>query len=266
MVFIAIYFTIPYSNLKSTFNKQVEKGRMKNINEEEILNEEMIQDLPLQVKQFYRYIGYIGRRQSTQMRMYCRGADFIMDIKTNQLIKINYIEEVFAQPTRFAFIDARLYGIPFQGLDQYTEGKGSMKGVIAKMIQLFNVTGKKMDEAALATWLCEAIFLPKAMLNEKIQWQQMDDNRLKAIIEDGDLTVSATYEFDKEGRLMNATTDHRGITERDGSLTPTRWRITFGQYEKFKDYYLPRSIKAMWQQDDGDFVYFNSHEADYLFK
>jgi len=263
---IAIYFAIPYSKLKSAFNKQVEKEGMKNSDEEKILNEETIQDLPEQVKRFYNYVGYIGKLQSTQMKMYCRGADFVMNAHTNKPIRINYTEEVFAMPTRLAFIDARLYGIPFQGLDQYVDGRGSMRGVIAKNRQLFNVTGKEMDKAALATWLCEAMLLPKAMLNEKLQWQQMDNNRISVTLEDGDLIVSAIYEFDKEGRLVSATTDHRGITESDGSLTPMRWRIVFDQYEKLEDYYLPRGVKAMWQQEGGDLVYFDSDKAEYSFK
>lgn len=263
---VMLYLSIPYSKLKSTFNKEVEKERIQNNAEEKILDEESIQDLPEQVKRFYNYAGYIGKPQFTQMKMYCEGADFVMDTHTNKTIRINYTEEVFAIPTRLAFIDARLYGIPFQGLDQYVDGKGSMRGVLAKNIQLFHVTGKEMDEAALATWLCEAILLPKAMLNEKLQWQQMDGNRIGVTLEEGDLIVSTLYEFDKEGRLISATTDNRGITESDGSLIPMRWRIVFDQYEQFEGYYLPRGIKAMWQQESGDLVYFDSNEAEYLFK
>lgn len=262
---IVVYFAIPYSKLKSVFNKQVEKGCIQNNDNEKTLDEESIYNLPKQVKRFYEYVGYIGKPQFTQLKMYCKGADFVMNMHTNKPIRINYTEEVFACPTRLAFIDARVYGIPFQGLDQYVDGKGSMKGVIAKNIQLFHVTGKEMDEAALATWLCEAILLPKAMLNEKLKWQQIDNNRIGVTLEEGDLIVHALYEFDKEGRLIRATTDNRGITESDGSLTPMRWCILFNQYEQFEGYYLPRGIKAMWQQESGDLVYFDSKEAKYLF-
>ena len=263
---IVIYFMIPYSKLKSTFNKQVEKERVKNSDEEKILDEEMIQALPEQLKRFYNDAGYIGKSQSTEMKMYCREAEFVMDTHTNKPMSIHYTEEVFANPARLAFIDARLYGIPFQGLDQYVEGKGSMRGVIAKNIQLFNVTGKEMDEAALATWLCEAILLPKAMLNERLQWQQIDEDRVGVTLEEEGLIVSVINEFDEEGKLVSATTDNRGITESDGSLTPMRWRIVFHQYEQLGDYYLPRGVKAMWQQEGGDVVYFDSNKADYLFQ
>lgn len=126
----------------------------------------------------------------------------------------------------------------YDRVDQYVEGKGSMKGVIAKNIQLFNVTGKEIDEAALATWRCEAILLPKAMLNGRLQWQQIDEDRVRVTLEEGDLIVSAVYEFDGEGKLVSATTDNRGITESDGSLTPMRWCIVFHQYEQFEGYYL----------------------------
>ena len=104
------------------------------------------------------------------------------------------------------------------------------------------------------------------MLNEKLKWQQIDGDRVGVTLEEGDLMVSAIYEFDREGKLVSATTDNRGITESDGSLTPMRWRIVFHQYEQLGDYYLPRGVKAMWQQEGRDLVYFNSNKADYLFK
>lgn len=72
------YLSIPYSKLKSTFNKQIEKEHIQENDKEKILDQESIYNLPEQVKRFYKYAGYIGKPQFTQMKMYCKGADFVM--------------------------------------------------------------------------------------------------------------------------------------------------------------------------------------------
>ncbi len=41
----------------------------------------------------------------------------------------------------------------------YLDGKGGMKGVIAKLFTLFDQTGEDMDRACLATFLAECMFL-----------------------------------------------------------------------------------------------------------
>ena len=38
------------------------------------------------------------------------------------------------KPGRMAMIESSMFGIPFQGYDYYRDGKGGMRGVIAKQL------------------------------------------------------------------------------------------------------------------------------------
>ena len=52
-----------------------------------------------------------------------------------------------------------MYGIPFEGIDAYQNGAGSMKGVIAKTFTLFDQKGEAMDQAGLPACLAESLLL-----------------------------------------------------------------------------------------------------------
>ncbi|WP_418792235.1 DUF6544 family protein [Phosphitispora sp. TUW77] len=55
--------------------------------------------------------------------------DFLFG-KDKPTIKIDYSQYNFVnKPNRIAYIDSSIYGIPFEGLDSYIDGTGSMKGV-----------------------------------------------------------------------------------------------------------------------------------------
>ena len=65
-------------------------------------------------------------------------------------LKIDYSQVDFANaPVRLAFIDSKMFGIPFQGYDYFVNGKGGMKGVLAKSFQLFDQIGEQMDRLPL---------------------------------------------------------------------------------------------------------------------
>ena len=56
-----------------------------------------------------------------------------------------------------AYIDSSLYGIPFEGLDSFLRGKGSMKGILGKPFTLFDERGADMDQVCLVTFLAGTI-------------------------------------------------------------------------------------------------------------
>ncbi|MCI8337785.1 MAG: hypothetical protein HFH62_03740 [Lachnospiraceae bacterium] len=51
-----------------------------------------------------------------------------------------------------ALIDSSIFGIPFEGYDSYQNRTGGIKGVIAKAITMFDLTGTDMDKTCLATF------------------------------------------------------------------------------------------------------------------
>ena len=87
-----------------------------------------------------------------------------------------------AQPAKIALIDSSMFGILFEGRDYYANSTGGMKGVIAKVITLFDQTGSRMDKTCLATFLAECMFEPSVLLQDYITFEEIDDYHVRATI------------------------------------------------------------------------------------
>lgn len=228
-------------------------------------HKEKIDQLPKIIDTFYEKTRLNTISDAVHLKMYCPQASFRMDQKGPQL-KIDYTEEVFAHSTRLAFIDSKMHGISFQGLDRYVSGKGSMTGILARFIKLFHVTGSEMDQSALVTWLCEAILLPKSMAICQIEWSGESENMITARIKRGQYIVSVTFYFDKEGLLTKAETKDRFMTIGNKEFKQEAWCIAFDNYQWQEGLLLPMSVQSSWLLDAEEFVYFKSDQAVFSYE
>lgn len=249
-----------YSKLRSDFIRET-KAALEQETKKDVVTAKQLERLPVLLQRFYKQAGYIGKVSPIHMTFDCKGADFCMN-QGEPFIKIDYTEEVFTRCTRLAFIDSKMHGIPFQGLDRFVNRKGSMTGVLAKLIPLFQVTGTEMDQAAFVTWLSEAaIFLPEVALSEQIIWSDETENTVTATMTIEECTVSVTFTFNDEGLVTKAWTKERFLTEKDHTFSSTPWYIGFEDYKQMDGRYLPCSVKSVWDFPEGEYVYFVSHHA-----
>ncbi|MEN6327401.1 MAG: DUF6544 family protein, partial [Syntrophomonas sp.] len=175
---------------------------------------------------------------------------------------IDYIQYNFVkEPIRIAYIDSSMYGIPFEGLDLYIDGKGSMKGVIAKCFTLFNQTGAALDKASLVTYLAECLMIPNAALQDYIVWQEIDDLHAKASISYYGINASGIFSFKENGEMLSFTTNDREATATDGTSEKVRWSTVFSDYREANGIKKPTGFQAIWHYDDGDLVYFDGKNA-----
>ena len=80
-----------------------------------------------------------------------------------------------------------------KGLDAYIDGHGSMKGILAKSITLFDQTGPTMDKASLVTFLSECLLVPNAALQDYITWEAVDDLHARATISYYGISASGMF-------------------------------------------------------------------------
>ena len=174
-------------------------------------------------------------------------------------IMIDYIQYNFVnEPSRIAYIDSSMYGIPFEGLDTFVAGKGSMKGVLAKLFTLFHQTGETMDQASLVTFLSECLMLPNVALQDYIKWEEIDSLHAKATIDYYDCMLSGIFTFRENGEMLSFTTDDRVATDTDGTGENIRWSVVFNEYEEVNGIRKPTAYQAIWHYDDGDLIYFDA--------
>lgn len=255
IVLVILFFIIPYSPSKSAFNKKItvlKKGK----GSEDNLTYEDIEGLPNPVQDFFVKQGYIGKPKSNHVRIQCDDVTFLMDKKKLDMKVDQY--NFAATPSRISFMETSMFGIPFEGTDRFVDGKGSMKGVFAKLITLFNQKGENMDTACLATYLSEILFIPAATLNESVVWEPISDTQAKATMTYKGRTASGIYTFNEKGEFISFDTNDREMIGSDGKGKKEKWSAYCGDYKLKKGLKTPTKVHATWHLEDGDLIYFKT--------
>ncbi len=263
-----IWFNLPYSPMKNQFEKLVDSQTEKMHFGDEVFTLEDIAELPVPVQKHFQYCGYIGQKKMSNMKIHFRDVDFILSPMENKL-KIDYTQfNVADEPVRFAIIDTGIFGIPFEGLDTFIDGQGSMKGVIGKAITIFDEKGESLSRATLVTCLAESLLIPSFATNDFIVWEEIDDTNVKATISYHGISASGIFTFDENGAMKSFTTDDRENVDANGNVQKFRWSAIIEDYKEKDGIKYPTSMKAIWHYDSGDVVYFDGKdfEIEYDYK
>jgi hypothetical protein len=257
ILIVTVFFFVPYSKTKTEFSETIRNLTLKTAQASGIFTEEDIAGLPIPVQNYFRYCGYIGTPKMSYSRLEYKDVDFALG-KDKPKIKIDYTQYNFVnKPDRIAYIDSSLYGIPFEGLDSYVDGAGSMKGVIAKLYTLFLQTVEAMDKSSLVTFLSESLIVPDAALQDYIVWETIDDLHARATISYYGISASGIFTFNEKGEMLTFTTDDREAASMDGTSEKVKWSIVCNEYEEINGIKKPTDFQAIWNYDDGDLVYFD---------
>lgn len=255
-----IWFHIPYSPVKSDFQRDVLTLTAENSlpDANEIIKSEDFSHLPMVIQKYIEHCGYIGMPKMSYLKMEYHNVIFKQSRKSG-ILTINYTQYDFAQePSRLALIDSAMFGIPFEGYDYYQNGTGGMKGIIAKVIPLFDQTGEDMNKACLVTYLAESMFAPTILLQGYITFDQFSEYEVKATITYGGQTASGIFTFNKYYEMISFTTNDRGVIDKDGTIEYVPWSALCGEYKTYANgIKYPTKFQAVWNYPDENFVYFD---------
>ncbi len=259
---VAVYLTVPYSPLKARFDRDV-KARIESSDRATgILTESDTQSLPVPVRKYLKTGGYIGRPKNAYMKIVFRSANFELSPDKPKL-RIRYSQTNFVRkPDRIALIDARMYGVPFQGYDSYLDGRGGMQGILAKSIPLFDETGADMDQACLVTALSESLLIPDAALQPYIVWTEIDATHAEASIAYEGAEASGVFAFGENGDLLSFSTEDRTYAAMNGERQRMKWTALFSDYRTKSGIRQPSRLRAVWHAPEGDRVYFDSDDFE----
>ena len=258
---IFIWFLIPYSPMKSEYEKlkNMQNSALQPSNQ--VFTKADIADLPAPLQRYFENCGFIGKPKMLNIKINHNDVDFILS-SSMPVLKIKSFQYNSAEkPERIAFIDTRLYGIPFEGIDAFQNGVGSMKGEIAKSVVLFNQTGEAMNKSSLVNCLAESLFIPNIALQDFMSWETIDQNQVKGTISYYGIAASGIFTFDENGFLTTFITDDRMYVETNGSVKNVKWSAICDDYRDVNGIMQPKSLKAVWHLPEGDLVYFNGHDT-----
>ena len=256
-----IYFKLPYSPVRRKFKGNLLQAKDQvrtNVSENGVFTKEDFKDFPFAIQKFIESSGYLGQPKMACLEMVFNDVPFVQG-QGGRTLKIDYHQYNLAQhPIRLALVQSSLFGIPFEGYDSYQNGRGGMKGVIGKGITLFNQRGPEMDQACLATYLAESLFVPSSLLEGNIHFEEVDSHRLKATMTYRGQTASGIFTFNDAFEMISFKTESRYVAEPDRSMTPMPWTARCSDYRKNpQGISHPSHLQAIWNYPEGDLVYFD---------
>ena len=258
---ITVFFNVPYSKTRAEFAQITGSLSTEITSENGVFTEAEIAALPGPVQKYFRYCGYIGTPKMSYMKATYQDVAFSFG-RDKPTVIMDYTQYNFVgEPIRIAYIDSSMYGIPFEGLDSYIAGNGSMRGVLAKLFTLFDQSGDAMDKAGLVTFLSECLIMPDAALQDYVAWEEIDDLHAKATISFNGVTASGIFTFKENGEMHSFTTDDREAIATDGSREKVKWSAVCSEYIETNGIKRPTILQAIWHYDDGDLVYFDAKDV-----
>lgn len=259
VICIVGYLIIPYSPVKKEYWSTVEKFTQDYELAKHRITEDDLKVLPEALQKYFIKNGYAGIESASTIIFDFKDVDFSLGVdKPN--IKIDYtVYDFVKEPTRVALIDSKMYGIPFQGIDICKDGKGSMKGVIAKHIQLFNNSYDFMD----AAYLSECIMHPSLALQNNISYKQIDDYSVEATIRKNGAETTGVFYFNKAYEMTSFLVQKRLCSDTN---TYEKWSAIVGNYKIINGINVPTKFQAVWNYDKGDLIYFNSNDMKFSYR
>jgi len=256
---ILIWFSVPYSPMMTEFEQLKTKQNANLPDSNQVFTAEDIAGLPLPLQRYFEYCGFLGKPKMPNMKIEHNNVDFILNSKKLKIQCTQYNSAL--KPERIALIKTHLYGIPFEGLDAYQNGIGSMKGVFAKNITLFNQKGAAMNQSSLVNCLAESLLVPEMALQNFMTWETINDHQVRGTISYYGLSVTGIFSFDKNGLLEQFTTEDRVYVDTAGNEKRIKWSAVCDNYREINGIKQPKTLKAIWHLPEGDLVYFDGNDT-----
>jgi len=241
--------------LREKFNGHVENDFSVNNNlSTEILTEKDIAHLPPIVQSYLRYTKSVGQPRIKNFR-----AEFTGGMRSNpsddfmQLQSVQY--NFYSQPSRYFFMTAQKMGLPATGVHIYQNQTATFEVKMLNWLGVVDAKGDKMNQSETVTLLNDMCCIaPATLIDDRIQWENINDTTARATLTNGGITVSAVLYFNKDGALQNFISKDRYHT--DGKIYENYpWATPLSDYRMLNGYLLPGKAKLIYQRPDGDFTY-----------
>ena len=161
-------------------------------------------------------------------------------------------------PSRLFWMDATMFGLPVDVLHILVGPTATMRVKLCSVVPIVNAAGPDMDRAETVTLFNDlCILAPAALIDAPVDWQPLDENRVRGTYTNGAQTVTADLTFD-DGDLVDFVSDDRMSTSSDGStFTLQRWSTPVRDYRALGARRLATAGEGRWHTTDpaGQYAY-----------
>lgn len=133
-------------------------------------------------------------------------------------------------------------------INSYRSGRGWLHAKIMGLVTVAETDDERaLAEGELIRFLAEAPWFPTRLLpSQGIHWQAINNRSAQATLTDNGLTVSVTFTFDDEFRIINASSEERYRQNYSGESIYAPWESRFSDYRRAGGMLLPHATEAGW--------------------
>lgn len=254
LIFVIIgFFQIKF---KSEYKNEVKISLSQTENlPKTILSEDSIKDLPEPVKKYIRYVGCLNKPIVHNFRV-----DFSGKIRSHekkewmQLTSEQY--NFLTTPTRLFYLDATMKDLPVAGFHCFKNGIAYMD---IRLLSIFKVEFQKgavMNTSETVTFFNDMCCMaPATLVDKRIEWLEVEENKVKASFTNNDITISAWLYFNEKGEMVNFTSEDRFDIGKNGETVKLKWSTPLRDYKTINGYKLATYAEAIYTYPDGEFTY-----------
>lgn len=252
IIFVVALFAWAGVQFENKYRKDVQRALAQQTKGQlEILTEADIAHLPEPVQKYIRYTRSIGKPKIEQMRIRFSGE---MRSKGEDWFAFTSEQHNFMRaPTRLFFMKAFIKWVPSGGYHAYQGSEARMQIKVLNAMAVVDIQDEELFRTETVTYFNDlCLFAPAALIDERIQWDSIREDSVRATFTNQGVSISAVLTFNEAGQLTNFISDDRTEVNLGKRL---RFSTPISDYQTFNSYRLARYGEAVWEYPDGPFTY-----------
>lgn len=216
------------------------------------------QKLPAPVAKYLNYV--LSDKQRTIKEVFLKHSGYFRTSAKSRWVKIKGKQYFSTVRPEFKWIGKTML---FKAIDQFKEGKGSLRVKLFSLIPVVSAYGTHVDQAELLRWLGESVWFPTNLLpSEQLKWGAIDSSTAKITYTYNQINIYYIVTFNDKGEITRLTSERymeKGRLE--------KWTGIVSDYKEFDGMKVPSHIEAIWSLESGDFKYvdFYVDSIDYTY-
>lgn len=210
--------------------------------------------LPKPVQRYLERVGVVGKPRVNNLRMHATAnmrrspTEAWMKSSLEQYSSLTDLGRLF-------FLVAQKGPASFDVFHHFTSGEAHMEVKVLGLFPVADASGSELTQSETVTVLNDMCLLaPASLIDARLTWQPIDDNRCRVTLDHAGHRVSALLEFNMSGELVDFISHDR--LQSDGVTTKRfPWRTPVSGYRDFGGYHLPANGEAQWEEPSGLWTY-----------
>ena len=253
-------------NFKRSYQNQVTSGLIQTASiPESILSEADIQNLPLAVQNYLRYTGAVGKPKVKNFKVEFTGK--IRKDEQSEWMPFTSEQYNFVDAsTRLFFMKATMKHLPVVGFHCFKNGSAFMDIRLLSLLKVQYQSGKQMDISETVTFFNDMCCMaPATLIDRRIQWLEVDSNKVKASFTNNNITISAWLYFNDKSELVNFISEDRYAVAEGNAMRRLPWSTPLKDYKKLNGTKIAGYADAVYTYPEGDLTYgtFNFTNIEY---